>query len=64
MKPQIRDFVKVYAHKPLPEITVKEWIKQHNHEIWRTCQECDHVFDLRNELYFDRCPKCGSKNIK
>lgn len=64
MTSQIRAFIDAYAEKPLPIITVKDWIKSHNHEIWRICQDCGHNFDLRKELEINQCPKCKSKNLQ
>lgn len=34
-----------------------------NHEMWRTCQRCDEVFDAKKEVD-NRCPKCGSFEIE
>jgi len=64
MTAEIRAFVDVYSLKPKPPITVQEFIKEHNHEIWRTCQNCFHHFDIRKENQITSCPKCGDKNIK
>lgn len=63
MNSRIRVFVEIYKHKPLPEITVKEWVKQHNNELWKTCIDCGEHFDVRMQLHIDQCPKCKSKNL-
>ncbi|HCZ8394855.1 TPA: hypothetical protein O4D88_001286 [Elizabethkingia anophelis] len=66
--PRIRAFVEVERKKMLnskfPPITIKDLIKNHNHEMWRTCFDCLHHFDLKKEVEIDQCPKCGSKNIR
>ncbi|MFL9835018.1 hypothetical protein [Chryseobacterium terrae] len=64
MTPEVRAFVNEYARRNPPPITVKEFIKNHNHEIWKDCLDCGEHFDLRKQLHIDRCPKCESKNIK
>lgn len=64
MNPEVRAFVENYAKKPMPEMSIKEFIKSHNHEMWRDCLDCGEHFDLKKQLHFDRCPKCNSKNIK
>lgn len=64
MTPEVRAFVEIYAKKQMPKKTVSQFIKEHNHEIWKTCLDCGEHFDLRKQLYTDRCPKCNSKNIK
>ena len=68
MSPELRNFVECEQRKILrrktPKMTINDIIKDHNHEINRTCLDCGDVFDLRKEIHHDRCPKCDSKNIK
>lgn len=59
--PNLRAFVESFKNKPLPKITVMDWIKAQNHEIWRTCKDCGEEFDWRKSDY---CPKCTSRNFK
>ncbi|WP_312750503.1 hypothetical protein [Epilithonimonas hominis] len=61
MTDEVRAFVESYKYKPLPPITIGDWMKSHNHEIWRTCKDCKEEFDWRMSDY---CPKCTSKNFK
>ncbi len=56
MNKEIRDFIDQYKFKPLPKITVKEWIKDHNHEIWQKCI-CGNEEDLRKKWI---CSVCGT----
>lgn len=58
MTAQIRDFIEVYKTKPAPPITVEEFIKTHNHEIWRKCQKCGAWEDLRKNFH---CKDCGQQ---
>jgi len=58
MSPAIRDFIEVYKTKPAPPISVEEFIKTHNHEIWRKCPKCGAWEDLRKT---DNCTECGAK---
>lgn len=66
MSPEVRAFVDDYKRRTLnknkPKITIHQIIKDHNHEIWRVCQDCGAVFDLRKELDC-KCPKCESRNV-
>ena len=64
MNPEIKAFVQEYARKPDPPISVRDFIKSHNHEIWKTCMNCGEHFDLKKQIHYDRCPICESKNIK
>lgn len=58
MDEKIRDFVSVYKAKPVPKMTIKEFVRSHNHEIWRKCQNCGAYEDLRKTFY---CPDCGTQ---
>lgn len=64
MSPEVRAFVECYKQKEVPKMTVAEFFKLHNHEIWRNCKSCGETFDIRKEIHHDRCPHCQSKNIK
>jgi len=56
--PKIRAFVELYKKKPMPKTTVKDFIKAHNHEIWRKCPKCGNYEDLRKTFY---CKDCGAQ---
>lgn len=58
MTPQLRAFVETYKQKPKSVITVKDFIKSHNHEIWRKCPNCGDYEDLRKT---ETCTNCGTK---
>ncbi|MGD1319554.1 hypothetical protein [Chryseobacterium sp. 2R14A] len=64
MTPEVKAFVESYKFKPMPDMTIEEFFKLYNHEMWRTCSDCGEHFDLKKQLNHDRCPKCNSKNIK
>ncbi|HRZ96026.1 MAG TPA: hypothetical protein P5084_00605 [Paludibacter sp.] len=34
-----------------------------NHEIWRTCNQCEDNFDLR-KTEDQKCPTCGSDDLR
>lgn len=55
MTPEVKAFVDSYKKKPLPPITVGEWIKHHNHEIWRKCPKCGNYNDLRKTGHCENC---------
>lgn len=58
MTAEIRNFVDTYKMKALPKMTVKQFIKSHNHEIWRDCPKCGANADLRKTHH---CPDCGTQ---
>ena len=58
MTPQLRAFVETYKQKPKPKPTVRDFIKSHNHEIWRQCPKCGDWEDLRKT---EHCENCGTK---
>lgn len=58
MSPEVRAFVEAYAAKPVPPMTIAEFIRSHNHEIWRKCPGCGNYEDLRMTFY---CPDCGAQ---
>ena len=68
MDPKVRAFVDIEKQKMLknkfPPLTIEDIIKHHNHEIWRVCYDCLHHFDLKKEVEIDKCPRCGSENIR
>ncbi|WP_265427853.1 hypothetical protein [Chryseobacterium sp. YIM B08800] len=64
MTPEVRAFVENYSKKPKPKMSIAQFFKTHNHEIWKTCFDCGDHFDIRKELHHDQCPSCKSKNIK
>ena len=61
MAPEVRAFVDSYRRKPLPLITVKNFKKFYNHEIWRKCNHCKNEWDARKESDGTKCPKCGEE---
>jgi len=68
MSPEVRDFVNSFAAKATgiytiadlmsspKKITFEELLKDHNHEIWKTC-ECGNEEDLRKTW---QCSECGN----
>lgn len=73
MDPKIRDFVEAQKYKPMPKITVGDFmrsfnigipfqilLKEHNHEIWRRCK-CGNEEDLRMTFI---CSECGAVLFK
>lgn len=72
MSPEVREFVNSFTEKPAgnytisdlmsprKKITFKELLKDHNHEIWRTC-ECGNEEDLRKTW---ECSECGAVLFK
>lgn len=73
MDQAVRDFVDSYKRKPMPPVTVQEFYKQmgrtaslkelmteHNHEIERYCDDCDHYWDARKTLS-TKCEFCGKE---
>ncbi len=61
---RIRDFVDTYRKqttKPQPPITIRDLMKDHNHEIWRTCKNCGNEEDLRKDTC---CTVCGNDLLK
>lgn len=72
MSPELKDFVNSFVKKPtinctiedlmaIPKkITFEDLLKEHNHEIWRTC-ECGNEEDLRKTW---DCSKCGKVIFK
>lgn len=69
MNQKLREFVDSYKKKPMPPMTVEEFImaelkmktqsdvvKHNNHEIWRICENCKQATDVRKSIY---CENCG-----
>ncbi|MDV3668194.1 hypothetical protein CMU39_09175 [Elizabethkingia anophelis] len=65
MSPEVKKFVENYKiliqSRKCKIPTLQDLIKDHNHEIWRCCKSCGHVFDLKVEVDYDKCPKCNEK---
>ncbi len=61
MTEAIRNFVDQYKKKPKPVLTVKDWIKEHNHEIWRKCKVCGNEEDIRKNQH---CTSCWTDLLK
>lgn len=64
MSPAIRDFIEVYKKKPVPAMTVEEFVKSHNHEIWRKCENCGAWEDLRKTFHCTECKTQLDPNFK
>lgn len=60
MTTQIRDFIEVYKKKSVPKMSIREFIKSHNHEIWRKCPKCGAFEDLRKT---ENCTECGTELV-
>lgn len=72
MTPEIKEFVNSFAQKPVynytiedlmsspKKITFEELLKEHNHEVWRSC-ECGGEEDLRDTWV---CSECGKVLFK
>lgn len=58
MDPRVRDFVDSYKNKPMPKMTVEEFIRTHNREIWQKCSHCGNIEDVRLTFF---CPDCGAR---
>ena len=58
MENKVRDFVESYKKKPMPVMTVLEFIRTHNQEIFKKCSLCGTVEDVRFTFF---CPDCGTK---
>lgn len=61
--PRLKSFVQTYRelHTPKDAITVKDWMKKQNHEIWRKCKNCGNEEDLRKDTF---CTVCGADLLK
>lgn len=56
MTDAVRQFVNDYAAKSIPKMVISEFIKSHNHEIWRKCTKYGNFEDLRKTF---TCTGCG-----
>ena len=43
--------------------TVAQYYRQMNHEMWRTCNQCEDQFDLR-KTEDQKYPTCGSDDLR
>lgn len=57
-----RSFAASFLPK-VPPATIAQYYRQMNHEIWRKCNRCGEVFDLRKSLKTE-CPTCGYEELK
>ncbi len=64
MHAKIRDFVDVYKKKPVPAMSVEDFVKTHNHELWCKCQKCGAWEDLRKTFHCTECKSQLDPNLK
>lgn len=57
MTASIRSFVEEYQKKPLPKMSIEEFVKTHNKMLWRKCK-CGNYEDLRLTFF---CKECGKQ---
>lgn len=51
----LKAFVKAYKRKRVPVMTVKDFMKGNNHEVWRKCPKCGAFNDLRKNIECEQC---------
>ncbi len=59
---QRRALAAPFLHQKKPT-TMGEFYALFNHEIWRTCNQCEDNFDLR-KTEDQKCPTCGSDDLR
>lgn len=58
MDQRIRDFVESYKLKPMPAMTIREFVRSHNKPLKKICPKCKSYNDLRVTFY---CSDCGKE---
>ena len=61
MENKVRDFIESYKNIALPKMTISEFIRSHNKEIWQICSCCGNIEDVRITFF---CPDCGAQLIE
>lgn len=61
MENKVRDFIESYKNIALPKMTISEFIRSHNKEIWQKCSCCGNIEDVRITFF---CPDCGAQLIE
>ena len=64
MNTAVRNFVETYKKKVVPKFSIEDFIRNHNHEIWRKCQKCGAYEDLRKTFYCSECKHKLDPNFK